>query len=104
MLVAVDDFRLGAAGILPMAQGTWRCRQLEEGHVLVLQRFPFNLPGSDTEFLLGLGDALAGAHKNIAYQLDHDRVTGIASRRAGDAERLRGVLRTYATWTARLVT
>jgi hypothetical protein len=71
-------------------------RALEEGRVLYLPRSPIPIDGEDRRFLLGLKQSGAAYHKNIAYRPAADRVTGFASERPGDADRLREVLRRYS--------
>jgi hypothetical protein len=71
-------------------------RALEAGDILLFPRTPFPLPAEDRAFLLAQRQTDASYHKNIAYRPRQDRVTGMASTRPEDAERLRRVMRDYS--------
>ena len=72
------------------------CRLVEEGHILLFPRTPFEVPDEDRIFLLGQRQTDARYHKNIAYRPHEDRVTGLATQRPEEAETLRRVLRDYS--------
>jgi len=76
--------------------GLTYCRALEEGNILFFPRPPFELAAADRAFLLTQRQVGAGYHKNIAYRPQRDLVTGFVKQDAGDADRLRHVLRDYS--------
>jgi hypothetical protein len=80
----------------PTERGREACRVLEEGNILLFSRTPFELPGTDREFLLRQRQTDAGYHKNIAYRPQSDRVTGVARQQTEDAREMRRVLRDYS--------
>jgi hypothetical protein len=93
-VVTIDEIRLGGAP--DRARELEYCRVLEEGHILLFPRTPFELPEADRAFLLSQRQTDARYHKNIAYRPHRDRVTGVASRRAEDVETLRRIFRDYS--------
>ncbi|MCS6806432.1 MAG: Kdo hydroxylase family protein [Acidobacteriota bacterium] len=74
----------------------WRCRQLEEGHILYFPQTPFELTPEERQFLLGQQQTGAGYHKNIAYRPLQHRVTGVASRARAQIEQLKTVMQAYS--------
>src|SRR5581483_3625075 len=72
------------------------CRALEEGHVLLFPRTPFELPEADRAFLLRQRQVDSAYHKNIVYRPEEDRVSNFARQQPGDEETLLRVLRRYS--------
>lgn len=72
------------------------CRQLEEGRILLFLRVPFELPASDTEFLLSFRQRDSRYHKNISYRPSRERLSGFAASSREEIERLRGIMRDYS--------
>ncbi|HEV8306440.1 MAG TPA: Kdo hydroxylase family protein [Methylomirabilota bacterium] len=93
-VVTIDEIHLGGAP--DRARELEYCRVLEEGHILLFPRTPFELPEADRAFLLSQRQTDARYHKNIAYRPHRDRVTGVASRRVEDVETLRRIFRDYS--------
>jgi 3-deoxy-D-manno-octulosonic acid hydroxylase-like protein len=85
-----------AGGLTP-----WHSEQVEAGRILLFPSVPLKLSDRDCQFLLGLGQAEASYHKNIAYRPAQDKVTGAAN--GSDRERLRRVLKDYRSQAAELV-
>ncbi len=82
-------------------------RRLERGEVIFYPVCPFPLPEGD-EMAFLLGQRLASrAHKNVSYDPRRDRAAGFHHESADQAERLRGLLATFArgvsAWLARLL-
>lgn len=82
---------------------TRACEFLEIGGVIYFPESPFKRTAEDTEFLLTQHQKDAGYHKNIAYRPAEDRVTGVKSMGARDAERLRRVLSDFSVQAQGLV-
>jgi hypothetical protein len=79
------------------------CVHLELGDILFIPGIPFEIPHEDLEFLLQQRQSGGALHKNVAYRPNEDRVTGFAETRAGDAERIRAIMRTYSQNATRLL-
>jgi hypothetical protein len=74
----------------------WCCSQLEDGHVLLLERIPFNLPETDLQFLRRQQQSSSSLHKNISYRPKQDKLRGFAAGRSEDVERLHQIMRNYS--------
>jgi hypothetical protein len=83
------------------ARGLWLAEQLESGHILYLPQTPFHLSEDDRAFLLAQKQTQAGYHKNIAYRPAEDRLTGTGKLSPPDAQRLRGIVRSFSGWASR---
>jgi hypothetical protein len=95
--IPVRDFSYpaGWSPTSPENAAALRCRQLEQGEILFFDRLPFDLPGTDNEFLLGQNWSEMRLHKNVSYRPIEDRLNGFG----GDAvarERLQAILRNYS--------
>ena len=77
-------------------RGRTLCSQLEIGNILLLGVTPFSIPQEDRELLLGRKQASSAYHKNIAYRLNEDRVTGLDATEQQEAGELRRILRSYS--------
>jgi len=93
-LVTVDE---------PVSRQLWSqdrareaCRNLEAGHIVFLPVSPIEIPGEDRELLLGRKQSSSAYHKNIAYRPLEDRITGLDSSEAQEAEQLRRILSSYS--------
>ncbi len=74
-----------------------RRRNPEAGKHFVLPHTPFAFPDDDLKFLLGLKQADASFHKNIAYRPAEDRITGLdKSARGPEVDRLRAIVAGYS--------
>ena len=93
----VQDFSYpaGWSATSPEDAATLRCRQLEQGEILFFDRLPFDLPGSDREFLLGQNWSEMRLHKNVSYRPIEGRLNGFAGDPAA-RERLHGILQNYS--------
>ena len=74
----------------------WCCSQLEDGHVLLLERIPFDLPEADLEFLRPQQQSSSPLHKNISYRPNQDKLRGFAAERREDVEHLHQIMRNYS--------
>ena len=94
-LVTVKD-EVGAHGI-NAERGRALCGELEAGNILYFPRTPFAFPDDDLKFLLGLKQADASFHKNIAYRPTEDRITGLDKAAHGpEVDRLRAIVAGYS--------
>ena len=94
-LVTVKD-EVGARGV-EGERGRTLCGELEAGNILYFPRTPFAFPDDDLEFLLGLKQADASFHKNIAYRPAEDRITGLDKSAQGpEVDRLRTIVAGYS--------
>src|SRR5580693_3001216 len=94
-LVTVKD-EVGARGV-ETQRGRELCGELEAGNILYFPRTPFAFPDDDLKFLLGLKQADASFHKNIAYRPAEDRITGLDKSAAGpEVDRLRAIVAGYS--------
>jgi hypothetical protein len=75
----------------------WCCSQLEDGHVLLLERIPFNLPEADLQFLRSQRQSDSSLHKNISYRPRQDQLRGFAANASEEVEHLHRVMRNYST-------
>src|ERR1700745_3474291 len=74
----------------------WYCSQLEEGHVLFLERIPFDLPVADLQFLGAQHQSGSSLHKNASYRPLQDELRGFAAETRQVTERLHEVMRNYS--------
>ena len=74
----------------------WCCSQLEEGHVLLLEHIPFDLPEADLQFLRPQQQSNSSLHKNISYRPNQDKLRGFAAARREDVDRLHQIMRNYS--------
>jgi hypothetical protein len=88
----------------PADRPRWLCSLLESGNILFFPRTPFAIASGQREFLLNQKQARAAYHKNIAYRLSEDRLTGIDNSGNGDANQLRAILRNYSERSAEFLT
>lgn len=88
---ALRDDEIQAAGL-----GEQYCRELERGNILILSEIPFPFSPEDRQFLLTQRQTSASYHKNIAYRVKEDKVTGFAASSASDSERLQRILGDYS--------
>jgi 3-deoxy-D-manno-oct-2-ulosonic acid (Kdo) hydroxylase len=72
------------------------CRNLEVGNIVYLPASPIEIPSEDHELLLGRKQSSSAYHKNIAYRPLEDRVTGLDTSEAQEAEQLRRILNGYS--------
>src|SRR5580693_10575485 len=94
-LVTVKD-EVGARGV-ETQRGRELCGELEAGNILYFPRTPFAFPDDDLKSLLGLKQADASFHKNIAYRPAEDRITGLDKSAAGpEVDRLRAIVAGYS--------
>jgi hypothetical protein len=92
-LVTVDAFDKSG---WPQERAREACRSLEAGHIVYLPASPIEIPAEDRELLLGRKQSSSAYHKNIAYRPLEDRVTGLDSSEAQEAEELRRILSAYS--------
>jgi hypothetical protein len=74
----------------------WCCSQLEDGHILFLDRIPFDLPEASLQFLRRQQQSSSSLHKNISYRPYQDKLRGFAADAREDVERLHEVMRNYS--------
>jgi hypothetical protein len=74
----------------------WCCSQLEDGHVLFLERIPFDLPEANLQFLRTQQQSSSSLHKNISYRPQQDKLRGFGAEVREDVERLHEVMRNYS--------
>jgi 3-deoxy-D-manno-oct-2-ulosonic acid (Kdo) hydroxylase len=99
-VIGVDDFSYpGGWNDLRRREerALWCCSQLEDGHVLLLEHIPFDLPETDLQFLRPQQQSSSSLHKNISYRPKQDKLRGFASERPKDVERLHQIMRNYST-------
>src|SRR6202451_2556529 len=74
---------------------------LEGGTILYFPGTPFAFPDDDLQFLLGLKQADASFHKNIAYRPAEDRITGLDKSAQGpEVDRLRSIVAGFSRRSA----
>jgi hypothetical protein len=93
-LVTVQD-PVGKAD-WPESRAVEACRNLEAGNIVYLPASPIEIPAEDRELLLGRKQSSSAYHKNIAYRPLEDRVTGLDSSEAEEAEQLRWIMHGYS--------
>ena len=98
-VIAVDDFSY-PQGWNDLKRGDerarWYCSQLEDGHVLLIEHIPFDLPEADLEFLRPQQQSSSPLHKNISYRPNQDKLRGFAAEQREDVERLHQIMRNYS--------
>lgn len=72
------------------------CRQMELGDIVFFPDSPMVLAAQDRELLLERKQTSSAYHKNIAYRLNEDRVTGLDASEQGEAAELQRILRGYS--------
>jgi 3-deoxy-D-manno-oct-2-ulosonic acid (Kdo) hydroxylase len=99
-LVAIDDFCYpqGWNDLKRKEErAQWCCSQLEDGHILFLDRIPFDLPEADVQFLRSQQQSRSPLHKNISYRPQKDKLRGFAAEAREEVERLHQVMRNYSS-------
>src|SRR5579863_9409455 len=71
------------------------CEMLESGQILFFRELPYNLPGTDREFLLSQEWAELRLHKNISYRPGEDVLKGVAGTTETNA-RIHTIMRNYS--------
>jgi hypothetical protein len=98
-VITVDDFSY-PQGWNDLKRGDdrarWYCSHLEDGHVLLLEHIPFDLPEADLRFLRPQHQSSSPLHKNISYRPKQDKLRGFAAERPEDVERLHQIMRNYS--------
>ncbi|HEX4021653.1 MAG TPA: Kdo hydroxylase family protein [Acidobacteriaceae bacterium] len=105
-IVTIPQEALSEAKPLDAAHTSVWCRQLEEGNILFFPQTPIALSGDDLQFLLGLEQNSSSLHKNLAYKVAEDRISGADMKAADPAasERLHGILRSYSQRVTQFLT
>lgn len=75
----------------------WCCEQLEEGHILMLEALPYDLPDPDRKFLLSQQQRDSALHKNISYRPLSDQLRGFAAKNRTEFEQMRQIMRNCST-------
>ena len=99
-LVAIDDFCYpqGWNDLKRKEErAQWCCSQLEDGHILFLDRIPFDLSEADVQFLRSQQQSRSPLHKNISYRPQKDKLRGFAAEAREEVERLHQVMRNYSS-------
>jgi hypothetical protein len=81
----------------------WCCSQLEDGHVLLLERIPFELSETDLQFLRSQRQSDSSLHKNVSYRPLHDQLRGFAAKESGEVEHLHEVMKKYSAQVAKFL-
>jgi len=101
--LTIDDY--GREGWNSSADSTVRsreyCAELEAGSILFFPGPPFDLPGSDVDFLLALKPADSRLHKNISYRPESDLLRGFSDD--GSKLRVHEIMRHYAEEVGKFV-
>jgi len=80
---------------IQLAPGVDPYEVLETGNVLVLPDAPLELSAEERELIQSIRQS-GGHHKNISYQPQHDKVTGLDKTAPSTRERLYDILRRYS--------
>ena len=72
------------------------CTELEKGNLLFFPEVPFDFPKNEIEFLLAQKQGSSKTRKNIAYKPGLDRITNHETKDPLEAEKLKGILRSYS--------
>lgn len=75
----------------------WCCERLEEGHILMLETLPFELPDSERNYLLAQPQGDSSYHKNISYRPLSDQLHGFAAKSRTEFEQMRQIMCNYST-------
>src|ERR1700692_3142964 len=105
-LVAIDDFWYPQGWNdleRKEERADWCCSQLEDGHILFLDRIPFDLPEADVQFLRSQQQSRSPLHKNISYSPQQDKLRGFAAEAREEVERLHQVMRNYSSQVVRFL-
>jgi hypothetical protein len=105
-LITIDDFSYPQGwndSQRSEERACWCCSQLEDGHILFLDRIPFDLPEADVQFLRLQQQSGAPLHKNISYRPQQDKLRGFAAEEREEAERLQQVMRNYSLQVVRFL-
>ena len=81
----------------PTGSAREACRELERGNIVCLPSTPFTIPAEDRRFLLAQTQSSAAYHKNIAYRVQKNSLTGLGRADASTSERMRQVLANYSS-------
>ena len=98
-VITVDDYSEPQGWSDPKRgedRSRWCCSQLEDGHVLLLERIPFDLPETDLQFLRSQRQSDSSLHKNVSYRPLQDQLRGFAAKESEEVEHLRAVMRKYS--------
>ena len=98
-VITVDDYSEPQGWSDPKRsedRARWCCSQLEDGHVLLLERIPFDLPETDLQFLRSQRQSDSSLHKNVSYRPLQDQLRGFAAKESEEVEHLRAVMRKYS--------
>jgi hypothetical protein len=98
-LIKIDNSELKDPG----ARATDHCRLLEEGNILFIDHFPFDIPAADIEFLLSARQNNTRLHKNISYRPEQDVIRGASANAREVNERLREIMRNYSASAVRFL-
>ena len=98
-VITVDDYSEPQGWSDPKRsedRARWCCSQLEDGHVLLLERIPFDLSETDLQFLRSQRQSDSSLHKNVSYRPLQDQLRGFAAKESEEVEHLRAVMRKYS--------
>lgn len=80
----------------PIERSRELCTELESGNIVLFARSPILLPDQDRDLLLGRKQSSSPYHKNVAYRLAEDHITGLGGGGQSESEQLRRILRDYS--------
>jgi len=98
-IITVDDFSYpqGWSDLkVSEERARWCCSQLEDGHVLLLERIPFDLPEADLQFLRSQQQSDSSLHKNISYRPSQDQLRGFKAKAQEEVQHLHQVMHNYS--------
>jgi len=72
----------------------WAAEQLEQGNILVLDEYPFEIPAPDLQYLLAQRQDDSRLHKNISYRPIEDVLRGTS--RGAQTEEIKRIMREYS--------
>jgi len=105
-IITVDDYSepQGWSNSKSSAErARWCCSQLEDGHVLLLERIPFELSETDLQFLRSQRQSDSSLHKNVSYRPLQDQLRGFAAKESGEVEHLHEVMKKYSAQVAKFL-